>query len=93
MLELVVTCVCNFQSVNGFPRRSDIYSHTLTVIITLSQRMVGGYSPCTVSWMARLSWPASLDTTHSYSAASFIVGAIMTRDPDDNCLLSQTIYI
>lgn len=44
------------------------------------------YSPWTVRLMNLESSPASLETTHSYTAVSSTVGAITIREPDDSNL-------
>lgn len=46
-------------------------------------------SPWTVRLMDLESSPASLETTHSYTAVSSTVGAITTREPDDSNLAKK----
>lgn len=45
------------------------------------------YSPWTVRFSDLESSPASLVTTHSYTAVSSTVGAITTREPDESSLV------
>lgn len=46
-------------------------------------------SPWTVRLMDLESSPASLDTTHSYTAVSSTVGAMTTREPDESNLVEK----
>lgn len=57
--------------------------------IIKSQHHYSSSSPWTVRLMDLESSPASLDTTHSYTAVSSTVGAMTTREPDESSLVGK----